>query len=86
MILKDGHLFAAFLSSIVYFALFVYGFFIRKSAGILYLMILMALLSLQGVFSICELLAEGLEAKQFWRNLQQIPLYASSVLLLGCWA
>jgi diguanylate cyclase (GGDEF)-like protein/PAS domain S-box-containing protein len=83
MILKDGHLFTILLSSIVYFALFVYCLFIRKSAGIVYHMALMACCSLQGLLSIGELLADGLEAKLFWRNLQQIPLYGSSVMLLG---
>jgi len=83
MILKDGYLFSIFFSSVVYFVLFLYCLFIRKSAGIVYLMILMALLSAQGVLSISELLADGLEAKLFWRNLQQIPLFYSSVMLLG---
>jgi hypothetical protein len=83
MILKDGYLFTIFLSSVVYFVLFLYCLFIRKSAGIVYLTILMAMLSLQGVLSIKELLAEGLDAKLFWRNLQQIPLFSSAVLTLG---
>lgn len=83
MIMKDGYLFATLLSSVVYLVLFIYCIFIRKSAGIVYLMVLMALLSVQGVLSIGELLAEGLDAKLFWRNLQQIPLYGSSIMLLG---
>lgn len=83
MILKDGHLFAILLSSIYFFALFVYCFFIRKFEGGVYLMLLVASCSLQGVLSICELLANGLDAKLFWRNLQQIPLYSTTILLLG---
>jgi PAS domain S-box/diguanylate cyclase (GGDEF) domain len=83
MILKDGYLFTIFLSSVVYFVLFLYCLSIRKSVGIVYLTMLMAMLSLQGVLSIRELLADGLDAKLFWRNLQQIPLHSSSVLTLG---
>lgn len=71
------------LSSIIFFVLAVYTFRIRKSPGAIFLIVMLALYSLQGVFSICELLADGLERKLFWRNVQQIPLYYTPVMLVG---
>lgn len=43
----------------------------------------MALMSLQGLFSIFEIVAVTLDDKLFWRNVQQIPLYYSPVMILG---
>jgi hypothetical protein len=71
------------LSSLAYFALTLYAFRIRKSPGAVFLIVLTALLTLQGVFSICELMSDGLAKKLVWRNAQQIPLYYSTVMLLG---
>jgi diguanylate cyclase (GGDEF)-like protein/PAS domain S-box-containing protein len=81
--LKGGFPYSTLLSALIFFILFLYALRIRKSPGAVFLLCLTALLSLQGVLSICELLSDGLDKKLFWRNLQQIPLYYSTVLIPG---
>lgn len=81
-IFKDGYLFPILLSSIVFFALCLLTLRHRYASGSYYFVAMLALLSLQGLFSIFELQAAGLENKLQWRNLQQIPLYYSPVLML----
>lgn len=81
-ILKD-YPFSILLSAFIYFVMFIYSFRIRKSPGGTFLIILMALWCLQGIFSIFELRADSLETKVFWRNMQQIPLCTSPIMLLA---
>lgn len=83
MIFQDRYPFSVLLSVIVFFALFLYTYRIRKAPGAIFLLIMMALHSLQGILCICELMADSLERKLFWLNMQQIPLCYSPVMLLG---
>ncbi|NOU69429.1 PAS domain-containing protein [Paenibacillus sp. LMG 31461] len=83
MILKGEYPFSLLLSSIIYLILFVYSFRFRQKPQFVYFVVLMVLMSSQGLFSIFELTGGSLEDKLFWRNVQQIPLYLSPVMLLG---
>jgi len=83
MHLNGNYPFFTMLSALVYLFMFIYTFRIRKSPGAVFLMVMMALFSAQGMLSIGELLADGVDEKLVWRNLQQIPLYYSPILLLG---
>lgn len=83
MTLYGNSPFFTLLSAIVHFVLFIYTFRTRNSPGAVFLIVMTALFSAQGWLSIGELLADGLDNKLLWRNLQQIPLYYSPIMLLG---
>lgn len=68
-------------SSIIFFVLAMYARHYLKSPGGTPFFIAMLLFSSLGVFSFFELLVSGLEAKIIFRNLQQIPLLITPVLI-----
>lgn len=81
--LRDGYLFSILLSGTCYLFLFAYSFRFRKSREWIFFIVISALLTIQALASLLELHASDLEAKLVWRNIQQIPLYSSPLLLLG---
>jgi hypothetical protein len=83
MILQGGYPFPILLSCIVFMILFFCGLRFRKTPESIYFTITMALMSMQSIFSIYEILGVTLEDKLMWRNVQQIPLYYSPVMILG---
>ncbi|NOU69236.1 hypothetical protein GC096_35045, partial [Paenibacillus sp. LMG 31461] len=83
MILQGGYPFPILLSCIVFMILFVCGLRFRKTPESIYFTVTMALMSMQCIFSIYEILGVTLEDKLMWRNVQQIPLYYSPVMILG---
>ncbi|BBI36561.1 histidine kinase N-terminal 7TM domain-containing diguanylate cyclase [Cohnella abietis] len=83
MILQDSYSFSILVSCIVFLFLFLYAFRYRKSPESIFFMLMVALLSIQAMASLLELHASSLEDKLLWRNIQQIPLYSSPIMLLG---
>lgn len=79
----DFPVFFTFASFLLFFILTVYAFRFRRALGGIYLLTTLFLSSLLSFSSVFELLSETIQSKIFWRNVQQIPLFLTSLALYG---
>jgi diguanylate cyclase (GGDEF)-like protein len=73
--------FFTIVSSIIFLILAIYTYRYRESPGGIPFFGAMILLSFLGIASVGELVANNIHTKVWWRNFQQIPLFACPVLM-----
>ncbi|TVY07801.1 histidine kinase N-terminal 7TM domain-containing diguanylate cyclase [Paenibacillus cremeus] len=83
MLLHTEFPFSTLFSFFVFMALALYALPYRKAPGALYFICYISLSAILALESVGELVSASLPAKLIWRNLEQIPLFASAPLFCG---
>ncbi|OIK12635.1 diguanylate cyclase [Bacillus sp. MUM 13] len=74
---------STFFSFLLFTFLAIFAFRFRQRVGGMYLLITLCLSAILSISSVFELMSVSIQDKIFWRNVEQIPLLTSSLVLYG---